>query len=130
VLSFPPAIAPTKVLIVPLSSNKEFTPLVSRLSQQLRALHIACRVDDSSATIGKRYSRNDEIGTPLGITIDFQTTRDGTVTLRDRDSMKQVRADVDSILLAVKDIVDGVKTWSDVTVAFPLFTGQDGDIVD
>ena len=47
---------------------------------------------DSSGSIGRRYARADEVGTPLGITIDYQTIEDGTVTLRDRDSWKQVRS--------------------------------------
>ncbi|KAL8938434.1 MAG: hypothetical protein Q9216_003908 [Gyalolechia sp. 2 TL-2023] len=61
------------------------------MSQKLRRLGISNRVDDSSATIGKRYSRNDELGTPLGITVDFQSVKDNTFTLRDRDSTKQLQ---------------------------------------
>jgi len=125
VLSFPPAMAPTKVLIVPLSSNKEFTPHVASLSRQLRAAHIACRVDDSSATIGKRYSRNDELGTPFGVTVDFQTIADGTVTLRERDTMKQVRADVPTIIGAIHSIIIGDKSWEQVYKDLPVFDGQE-----
>lgn len=125
VLSFPPAIAPTKVIIMPLSSNKDFTPHVARLSQKLRAAQISTRVDDSSATIGKRYSRNDELGTLLGITVDFQTVKDGTITLRDRDSTRQVRADTETILTAIKEIVGGSKTWEDIEKELPVFEGQE-----
>ncbi|KAI0126659.1 hypothetical protein BJ170DRAFT_684241 [Xylariales sp. AK1849] len=124
VISFPPTIAPTKVLIVPLSSNKDFAPHIARLSQKLRAALISSRVDDSSASIGKRYSRNDELGTPLGITIDFQTVQDGTITLRDRDSTKQVRAEEDKVVLAVQSIVNGSKTWQDIEKDLPVFEGQ------
>jgi len=67
VLSLPPTVAP----IVPLSSNAEFKPLVTKVSGKLRALGVASRVDDSNASIGKRYARNDELGTPFGITLDF-----------------------------------------------------------
>merc|ERR1712193_207760 len=101
VLSFPPPVAPTKVLIVPLSSNQSFKPHLKKLSQRLRSIGISSRVDDSSASIGKRYSRNDELGTPLGITIDFQTLQDNTFTLRDRDSTSQVRAEEDKIVEAI-----------------------------
>ncbi|KUI60363.1 Glycine--tRNA ligase 1, mitochondrial [Cytospora mali] len=125
VLSFPPALAPTKVLIVPLSSNKEFTPIARKLGQKLRALGISSRVDDSSATIGKRYSRNDELGTPFGITIDFQTVKDGSVTLRERDTTKQVRADEARILEAIREMVGGAKTWSDVSTELPIFEAQE-----
>ncbi|MBU3982934.1 MAG: glycine--tRNA ligase, partial [Proteobacteria bacterium] len=50
-----------------------------------------------SGTIGRRYRRNDEIGTPYSITVDYQTLEDGTVTIRDRDTMKQVRANMSGI---------------------------------
>lgn len=69
-LSFPPTVAPTKVLIVPLSSHADFKPFVRKLSNKLQDIGVSNRVDDSGASIGKRYSRNDELGTPLGITID------------------------------------------------------------
>ena len=71
VLSLPPTVAPIKCLIVPLSSNAEFKPLVTKVSNKLRALGVASRVDDSNASIGKRYARNDELGTPFGVTLDF-----------------------------------------------------------
>lgn len=117
--------APTKVLIVPLSSNKDFVPFVRNISQKLRSAGISSRVDESSATIGKRYSRNDELGTPLGITIDFQTVKDGSVTLRDRDSTRQVRADEDKIIAAIHDLADGKKVWEDIEKELPIFEGQE-----
>lgn len=129
VLSFPPTVAPTKVLIVPLSSNEKFKPLLKTLSQRLRTTGISNRIDDSSATIGKRYSRNDELGTPLGITIDFQTVQDGTLTLRDRDSTTQVRADEDKIIEAIKSLVDGSKKWADIEAELPKFEGQEVEVV-
>ncbi|KAG6035515.1 hypothetical protein E4U40_002256 [Claviceps sp. LM458 group G5] len=128
VLSFPPLIAPIKVLIVPLSSNSQFISHIKKLSQQLRSLGISNRIDDSSASIGKRYSRNDELGTPLGITVDFQTLQDGTITLRDRDSTDQVRAEASKILDAIKAIVDGSKNWDMVASELPKFEGQEVEI--
>ncbi len=110
---------------MPLSSNKEFVPHVRCLSQKLRAAQISTRIDDSSATIGKRYSRNDELGTLLGITVDFQTLKDDTITLRDRDTTRQVRADVDKVLTAIREIVDGSKTWGDIEKELPIFEGQE-----
>ena len=124
-LSFPPAVAPTKVLLVPLSSNPVFKPLLQRVGAQLRRRGISNRVDDSSATIGKRYSRNDELGTPFGITVDFQSTKDNTFTLRDRDSTTQVRATETEIIDAVVNMVDGSETWEDVAKRLPKFEGQD-----
>ncbi|CAE6415541.1 unnamed protein product [Rhizoctonia solani] len=61
VLSFPTCVAPTKVLLVPISANTAFVPLIKEISAKLRTAGISARVDDSSATIGKRYSRNDEL---------------------------------------------------------------------
>ncbi|KAK4227937.1 putative glycyl-tRNA synthetase [Podospora fimiseda] len=128
VLSFPPTVAPTKVLIVPLSNNKEFTPTAHKLSQKLRSAGISSRVDDSGASLGKRYSRNDELGTPFGITIDFQTVQDGTITLRERDSTRQVRADEEKILEAIKALVDDKKTWQDIESELPLFVSQEIEV--
>lgn len=120
--------APTKVLIVPLSSNKDFTPSVRKLSQKLRSAGISSRVDDSSASIGKRYSRNDELGTPFGVTVDFQTVKDGTITLRERDSTRQVRAEEDKIIEAIKALVEGTKTWQDVEAELPRFESQEVEV--
>lgn len=108
--------APTKVLIVPLSSNKDFTPHINKLSRSLRAARISCRIDSSSASIGKRYARNDELGTALAVTADFQTLEDGTVTLRDRNSMRQARVEQDQVLEVVRAIVEGRKTWEEVEI--------------
>ncbi|KAK0622907.1 glycyl-tRNA synthetase-like protein [Immersiella caudata] len=128
VLSFPPAVAPTKVLVVPLSAKEEFRPLVRQVLQKLRAAGISSRVDDSSASIGKRYARNDELGTPFGITVDFQTIKDGSVTLRDRDSTRQVRADMDKIVSAIQTLVSDSKTWQDVESELPKFETQELEI--
>jgi glycyl-tRNA synthetase len=89
VLSLPLSVAPTKVLIVPLSSNPTLDPIVRKISQRLRRLGISSRLDSSGASIGKRYSRNDELGIPLGITVDFDTAKDGSITLRDRDTTSE-----------------------------------------
>ena len=97
------------------------------MGQKLRQLGISSRVDDSSASIGKRYSRNDELGTPLGITVDFQSVKDHTFTLRDRDTTKQVRSDEDTICAAIKSLVEGQKTWAEVQKELPEFTQQEAD---
>lgn len=127
VLAFLPKIAPTKVLIVPLSGNKDFEPFIDNLSRQMRKVGIQNRVDASSATIGKRYSRNDELGTPFGLTVDFQTLKDGTVTLRERDSMKQVRATAEVITEIVSAIVEERETWEAVVERLGEFKGQELD---
>lgn len=125
VLSFPPIVAPTKVLLVPLSNHPDLRKFINGLSAKLRKAGVANKTDDSSASIGKRYSRNDELGTPLGITIDFQTVKDSTVTLRDRDSTKQVRASQDEIVAAVKALCDGEKSWDVIAKELPAFESQE-----
>ncbi|KAI5305029.1 Glycine--tRNA ligase 1, mitochondrial [Ascosphaera pollenicola] len=125
VLSFPPIVAPTKVLLVPLSSNAAFEPLITQLRLKLRRAGVSCRTDASSASIGKRYARNDELGTPFGVTVDFQSVKDNTYTLRERDSTKQVRASEEEILKAIKNLVFGEETWEDVAKRLPEFTSQE-----
>lgn len=102
-------------------------PLIRRISLRLRKLGISNRIDDSSASIGKRYSRNDELGTPLGVTVDFQSVKDNTFTLRDRDTTKQVRSDEDKICAAIKSVVEGEKVWKDIQKELPEFTSQEAD---
>jgi len=125
VLSFPPPVAPTKVLIVPLSGHPDFAPQLKKLGARLRKMGISNRVDDSSASIGKRYSRNDELGTPLGITIDFQSVKDNTFTLRDRDTTKQVRDTEDKVCEAIQSLVNGTEQWEDVVKRLPKFETQE-----
>ncbi|KAF2771278.1 glycyl-tRNA synthetase [Teratosphaeria nubilosa] len=121
VLSLPLSVAPTKVLIVPLSPQAVFTPIIRTLSQRSRKLGISNRIDDSGATIGKRYARNDELGTPLGVTIDFDTVQDGSVTLRDRDTTQQVRGSQEEVLDAIQNLVNEDETWQDVFGRLPAF---------
>lgn len=130
VFSFPPLVAPIKVLLVPLSNEKSFKPLLTMLSRKLRAVGVTVRVDDSTASIGRRYSRNDELGTPFGITVDYQSVQDNTFTLRDRDSTKQVRSDVDTIVKAIKEMCADEKSWADIATELPAFEGQEVEAKD
>jgi glycyl-tRNA synthetase len=89
VLRLHPRLAPVKVAVLPLV-NKEGQPEKARaIYEELREIMSA--EYDVGGSIGKRYRRQDEIGTPWGITVDHQTMEDGTVTLRDRDSLEQIR---------------------------------------
>jgi glycyl-tRNA synthetase len=121
VLSLPIAVAPTKVLIVPISPDHRLTPIARRLSARLRALGIANHVDATRASIGKRYARNDEAGTPLAVTIDFESLEDGSVTLRERDTTKQVRGSEEEVVAAVKGLVEGSETWENVLGSLPVY---------
>ncbi|MBP3629984.1 MAG: glycine--tRNA ligase [Clostridia bacterium] len=93
VMHLNPAIAPYKVAILPLQKNlsEKANEVYSKLSK-----HFMCDYDESGS-IGKRYRRQDEIGTPYCVTIDFDTLEDNTVTIRDRDTMKQERISIDEL---------------------------------
>jgi glycyl-tRNA synthetase len=91
-----PKLAPIKFAILPLLKNKE--ELVKKAKEIYDNLKIDFNVQyDATGTIGKRYRRQDEVGTPYCITIDFDTLEDNTVTLRDRDSMEQKRINVEEL---------------------------------
>ncbi|KAG0667999.1 Glycine--tRNA ligase 1, mitochondrial [Maudiozyma exigua] len=124
VLSFPPLVAPSKVLLVPLSNNKELQPVTKKVSDILRKAQIPFKVDDSGVSIGKRYSRNDELGTPFGVTIDFDSVKDDSVTLRERDSTQQVRGSVEDVIKAIKDITYNGVTWEEGTKNLEVFTSS------
>ncbi len=93
VLKFPPKIAPIKAAIFPLLKNKP--ELVAKAQEIFDSLknEFKCEFDDNG-NVGKRYRRQDEIGTPYCITIDFESLEDEAVTVRDRDSMKQERINI------------------------------------
>ncbi len=95
VLRFHPSIAPVKAAILPLSRNDKLAPLSRQVHNSLRG-QMMCQYDDAQS-IGRRYRRQDEIGTPLCVTIDFQSLEDNQVTIRDRDSMSQVRAPIPTL---------------------------------
>ena len=96
VLRFAPCIAPYKVAVFPLLKNKE--ELVGKAREVFEQLNErwTCFYDQAGA-IGRRYRRQDEIGTPLGVTIDFDTLEDDTVTVRDRDTMEQTRMPISEL---------------------------------
>ncbi len=96
VLRIKPEIAPVKVAILPLSRNEKLLPMSKEVSGLLRP-HFMTQYDDAQS-IGRRYRRQDEIGTPYCVTIDFQSLEDNQVTIRERDSMQQVRVPVSGLL--------------------------------
>ncbi len=94
VLRFHPALAPVKIGVLPLS--KKLSEPAEKIWQMLSKKY-NCEFDDRGA-IGKRYRRQDEIGTPFCVTYDFDSESDGSVTIRERDSMEQVRVKIDELL--------------------------------
>lgn len=96
VLKFPYEIAPVKVAVFPLLKNRqELVDMAKSVFDRLSSVFV-CEFDDNG-NIGKRYRRQDEIGTPFCVTIDYETISTHTVTVRDRDSMKQERIDLDEL---------------------------------
>jgi len=95
VLRLDPRLAPVKVAVLPLSRNADLSPKARDLAAALRK-RWNTDFDDASA-IGRRYRRQDEIGTPYCVTVDFETVTDQAVTVRDRDTMKQERIGLDSV---------------------------------
>jgi glycyl-tRNA synthetase len=95
VLGLHPEIAPVKVTVLPLSKKEELTSIAEKLRDQLAEDFEASY--DESASIGKRYRRQDEIGTPYCVTVDFETLNDQAVTVRHRDTMKQERIKINEL---------------------------------
>jgi glycyl-tRNA synthetase len=88
-------LAPVKAAVLPLSRNDELSPVARNLANDLRA---SWNIDfDDSGAIGRRYRRQDEIGTPFCITIDFESLQDQAVTVRERDTMEQQRVSLDKL---------------------------------
>ena len=89
VLKLDPRLAPVKAAVLPLSKKPELQPATQSLATELRGLWNV--EDDDAGAIGRRYRRQDEIGTPYCITVDFDTLEDQAVTIRERDTMAQER---------------------------------------
>ena len=102
VLRFHPTLAPFKCAVLPLSKklNEQATEVFTKLSKKFN-------VDfDDAGSIGKRYRRQDEIGTPFCITYDFDSIEDGCVTVRDRDTMEQVRISIDELEAYIEEKIE------------------------
>jgi glycyl-tRNA synthetase len=95
VLKLDRRLAPIQVAVLPLSRNEKLAPLAGDVAAGLRK-HFMIDVDDAGS-IGRRYRRQDEVGTPLCVTIDFDSLDDHSVTIRDRDTMEQVRVSLDHL---------------------------------
>ncbi|WP_436936358.1 glycine--tRNA ligase [Halovenus marina] len=113
VLSLEPKIAPTTVGVFPLMDKDGLAERARSVAADLRAAGLAVEYDDSGA-IGRRYRRQDEVGTPFCVTVDYDTMEDDTVTIRDRDSRSQARVAIDDLAATVADLRDGVQSFEDL----------------
>ena len=90
---------------------------------KFRKAGIFSRVDDSNASIGKRYARNDELGTPYGVTLDFASVQKRTMTLRERDTMDQRIGPIDEVIATVADLVHHRIDWEGACARLPAYDG-------
>ena len=100
VLRLHPRLAPYQIAVLPLSKKDTLTPTAKEV-YGLLAPHVMADYDDTQS-IGRRYRRQDEIGTPLAVTVDFDTLDDRSVTIRDRDTTDQVRVPIAELVATVK----------------------------
>ena len=100
VLRLHPRIAPYQVAVLPLSKKETLTPVAEEVLRMLQPIAM-CDYDETQS-IGRRYRRQDEIGTPLAVTVDFDTLEDRAVTIRDRDTTEQVRVPIDGLVEEVR----------------------------
>ncbi len=105
VLHLHPDLAPIKVAILPLSRNEKLVPLGREVYTEL-CRHFMTQYDDAQS-IGRRYRRQDEIGTPFCVTIDFQSLEDSQVTIRERDSMAQIRLPTEELVKTLQAKLSG-----------------------
>uniref|UniRef100_A0A0N4Z2J1 Glycine--tRNA ligase n=1 Tax=Parastrongyloides trichosuri TaxID=131310 RepID=A0A0N4Z2J1_PARTI len=124
-LELPPALAPIKCSILPISSNERFEPLIDAIVHLISTYGLTYKIDDSAGSIGRRYARTDEIGIPFGVTVDFESEKEPhTVTLRHAASTEQVRLELDVVGEVIHKLCTSRYTWDDVKKQFPLFTSE------
>lgn len=113
VMRFSPRVAPVQVAVFPLMTRDGLDTIADDITRKFHKAGIMAEYDDSGA-IGRRYRRQDEIGTPFAVTVDYDTKENNTVTLRDRDSMKQVRVSIEKLPAIVAALVEGTTKFSEL----------------
>ena len=102
VLHLPPLFAPVKAAVLPLQKKDGLADLGRELANSIRVAGLTVEYDESGS-IGKRYRRQDEIGTPWCFTVDYQTKEDRSVTVRDRDLMSQERIKIEDVQAFIRE---------------------------
>lgn len=113
IFHFPADIAPVGVNVFPLVNKDELVEISGKIRNNLRGEGIIAEVD-TSGTIGRRYARSDEIGTPFAVTVDHQSLEDNTVTIRERDSQEQVRVLISEVPGKLNDLIGKKINFSDI----------------
>ncbi len=122
VMRFNPQVAPQKCAVLPISSAPEMNTVVDEIAADLLETDLSTRVDKSTASLGRRYARSDEVGVPFAVTVDFETLAEGTVTLRERDSTTQIRLPKADVTGLIFDIVHNRSSWDDAMKKYPVVT--------
>ena len=106
VLKLKPHLSPIKAAVIPLKKNNEkLVEIASKIKKTLQGLRLGRVLLENSGNIGKSYRRHDEVGTPLCITVDFETLDDDSVTIRDRDTMQQQRIAISGLSKYLEDLI-------------------------
>ncbi len=113
VMRLSPRVAPVQVAVFPLMTRDGLDTLARDIQDTLQKQNILAEYDDSGA-IGRRYRRQDEIGTPFAVTVDYDSLEKKTVTIRDRDSMKQVRVAIADVPVIIAGLVNGTRKFGEI----------------
>lgn len=120
VLSLPPKMCFLHCMITYLKYSEEYAPILEAMRADLRRKSIRFRINDRSCSIGKKYSSCDEIGVPFFVTFDFETPRDGCVTVRDRDSTTQIRVKPHDVAAIIDDLIAERVEWASLLQKFGI----------
>ena len=105
-MNLKPHLSPIKAAVIPLKKNHDgLVDIASNIKKNLQQLRLGRILLENSGNIGKSYRRHDEIGTPLCITVDFDSLENNSVTVRDRDSMKQTRIEISKLSKYLEDLI-------------------------
>merc|ERR1712137_253880 len=120
VMRFNPSVAPFKCIILPIVTCSEHNSIVDEIAENLFKHNLSVRIDKSTASLGRRYARADELGFPFAVTVDFRTLLDNSVTLRERDSTLQIRLPKTEVANIIFGFVNNTTTWPESLKKFPL----------
>lgn len=117
---FPAEIAPLSCSLLPLINNSDLNKKVHEIKRMLIKNGVTSKVDESGVSVGKRYARTDECGIPYAITVDFETLEQNSVTLRQLDTMKQIRLPIQDLALLLNKLKQGTTTWAESVEQYGL----------
>ena len=117
---------PLYIFKIILFSNISLHFIVQTISKSLTEVEISHKIDDNSGSIGKRYARTDEVAIPYGICVDFDSLKQPhTATLRERDTMLQVRMPIEDIPIVLRALANDKMSWTEVQEKYPKFEQQE-----